>query len=159
MPQTDKNLPQRPFIGQFLKMTTFCIAFYERVVKEWGNSRVRAEDQEEVFPPLYKISLNFYHSRIIFCICQDSPVFKRPGTVCLKTPVKIPMEVFTSTPAPSSSTPSHSTRRGKFRHATSRHPSVLYPTTKAFLATGSFLVADKTFFDQIRFLHVAIERI
>jgi hypothetical protein len=28
-PQTDKHLPQSPFTGEFFKMTTFCIAFYE----------------------------------------------------------------------------------------------------------------------------------
>jgi hypothetical protein len=28
-PQTDEHLPQSPFTGKFLWMTTFCIAFYE----------------------------------------------------------------------------------------------------------------------------------
>ncbi len=28
-PQTEKHLPQSSFTGQFFKMTTFCIAFYE----------------------------------------------------------------------------------------------------------------------------------
>ena len=30
---------------------------------------------------------------------EESPIFKRPNSLCVKTPVKIPLELFTSTPA------------------------------------------------------------
>ena len=30
---------------------------------------------------------------------ESSPLFKRPSSLCVKTPVRIPMDVFTSTPA------------------------------------------------------------
>ncbi len=66
------NISTASTLGPHVRLSIYC----KWDVKAWGNFRERDEEQEEVFPQLHKISVNFsrkfyfYHCRIIYHLAR-----------------------------------------------------------------------------------------
>ncbi len=128
-PQTFKHLPQSPFIGQFFKMTTFCIAFYS-MYKSYLSMHHKSNTIDRTTTNLYNMTVrtppNIIHradcsgfSLSVFNI-KNSPQCKLGGFSYLEFPDSFAPSELCALAAPAAQSP-FSCNRHDYKKSFSAH--------------------------------------